>query len=325
MKILVTGGGGFLGSAICRRLLARGDQVTACQRSPAPALAALGAEVVEGDLLDPALLGPLLAGCDAVIHTAGKAGVWGAYDSYHAINVTGTKNVLAACRAHGIPHLVFTSSPSVVHGGGDIEGGDESLPYPKHYSSPYPATKALAEQMVMAADCPELRTVSLRPHLIWGPGDPHLLPRLLARARGGRLALPGADKLIDTIYVDNAAAAHLQALDCLRQQGNCAGRTYFISNDQPLPQRDIIGGMLEAAGVPARITPIPPAVAKTAGFLLESAWKMVRARSEPPLTRWSAEQLSTAHWYDITAAKRDLGYRPEISIAEGLALLRQST
>ncbi|HSM68594.1 MAG TPA: NAD-dependent epimerase/dehydratase family protein, partial [Xanthomonadales bacterium] len=176
MNILVTGGGGFLGSAICRQLLARGEQVIAYQRRPAPQLEAQGARVVQGDLLDRTLLAHSVAGCDAVIHTAGKAGVWGAYEQYYQANVVGTDHVISACRENGVPWLVHTSSPSVVHGGGDIEGGDESLPYPARFTAPYPETKALGEQLVMAASGVRLATVSLRPHLIWGPGDPHLLP-----------------------------------------------------------------------------------------------------------------------------------------------------
>jgi nucleoside-diphosphate-sugar epimerase len=323
MKVLVTGGGGFLGSAICRQLLTRGDRVIAYQRRAAPELGAHGAEIVQGDLLDLARLEQHMTGCAAVIHTAGKAGVWGVYDDYHSVNVKGTENVVKACRAVDIGHLVFTSSPSVAHGGGDIEGGDESLPYPDHYASPYPATKAQAERLVMAANGAELGTVSLRPHLIWGPGDPHLLPRLLERARRGRLALPGADKLIDTVYVENAAEAHLLALDALLEGRDVGGKTYFISNDEPLPQRDIISGLLRAANVSVEIKPVSPAVARAAGALLEGAWRLLRLDSEPPITRWSAEQLSTAHWYDISAAKRDLAYRPRVSIAQGLELLRE--
>jgi nucleoside-diphosphate-sugar epimerase len=213
MKILVTGGGGFLGGAICRQLLARGDEVISYQRSAATES---GTECIQGDLLDQNLLTRSMAGCDAVIHTAGKAGVWGPYEAYYQANVIGTEHVITACRSNKIRHLVYTSSPSVAHGGGDIEGGNESLPYPEHFSSPYPATKALAEQLVMAANGEELKTASLRPHLIWGPGDPHLLPRLMKKAAGGKLALPGGDKLIDTIFVENAASAHLLALHCLQ-------------------------------------------------------------------------------------------------------------
>ncbi|NNE05819.1 MAG: NAD-dependent epimerase/dehydratase family protein [Xanthomonadales bacterium] len=324
MKILVTGGGGFLGSAICQQLLGRGEQVVAYQRSPAPKLVAAGAVVCQGDLGDPKALGEAMVGCDAVIHTAAKAGPWGAYDDYYRANVEGTDHVISACREHGVGRLVYTSSPSVVHGGGDIEGGDESLPYPDRFHAPYPATKALAEQLVLAANGPALRTVSLRPHLVWGPGDPHLLPRLCQKAAGGTLRLPGADKLIDTVYVDNAAAAHLCALDALAPGSECAGRAYFISNDDPRPQRDIIAGLLRAAGMEPEIRAVSPALAGSAAAVIETTWRILRLGGEPPLTRWTANQLATAHWYDISAAKRDLGYRPQVSIEEGLERLAAS-
>jgi nucleoside-diphosphate-sugar epimerase len=325
MKVLVTGGGGFLGSAICRQLLARGDDVIAYQRSANKELEKLGVRIIRGSITDAELLNAALEGVDAVIHTAAKAGIWGPYDDYFRPNVTGTENVLAACRNNGIRKLVFTSSPSVTHADGDIEGGDESLPYAEHYNSPYPATKALAEQKVMAANCPELHTVSLRPHLIWGPGDNHLLPKLLERAQSGKLKLPGPDKLIDTIYIDNAAKAHLLALDHLQSNPEIVGgKTYFVSNDEPLPQSQIIGGLLKATGLEVDIQPISPHIALAAGTLLETGWKLFRLKSEPPITRWSAEHLSTAHWYDISAAKRDLGYTVEVSVAEGLELLAAS-
>jgi len=322
MRILVTGGGGFLGGAICKALLSRGDTVVAYQRSPAPGLVDLGAECIQGDLQDLDALSRSTAGCNAVIHTAGKAGVWGPYETYHQANVIGTQNVIEACRANDVPYLVYTSSPSVVHRGGDIEGGDESLPYAEHFASPYPATKALGEQLILAANDQQLRTVGLRPHLIWGPGDPHLLPRLVARASRGKLSLPGGDKLIDTIFVDNAASAHLLALEGLVQGGPCCGKPYFISNDEPLPQAQIIAGLLKAAGLEPEIKAVSPAVAAVAGAVFEFTWRLLRLSSEPPVTRWSAEQLSTAHWFDIAAAKRDLGYQPEVSINEGLEILK---
>jgi nucleoside-diphosphate-sugar epimerase len=322
MMVLVTGGGGFLGSAICRQLLARGDQVIAYQRSASETLERQGARIIQASITDADSLNTATQGVDAVIHTAAKAGLSVQYDDYYRPNVIGTENVIAACHANGIRKLVFTSSPSVTHSDGDIEGGDESLPYAGHYNSPYPATKALAEQAVMAADCPELHTVSLRPHLIWGPGDNHLLPKLLERAKHGKLRLPGPDKLIDTIYIDNAAKAHLLALDKLESSPETVGgKTYFVSNDEPWTQAQIIGGLLKAAGLEVDIQSISPGIAIAAGVFLETAWKSLRLKSEPPLTRWSAEHLSTAHWYDITAAKRDLGYRAEISIVEGLEIL----
>jgi len=322
MKILVTGGGGFLGSAICRQLLTRGDEVTAYQRSASDELEKLDVQIIQGSITNAEKFDAAVNGVDAVIHTAAKAGVWGPYDDYFRTNVTGTENVIAACLNNGIRKLIFTSSPSVTHADGDVEGGDESLPYAEKYNSPYPATKALAEQMVMAANSPELHTVSLRPHLIWGPGDNHLLPHLLERAKRGKLKLPGPDKLIDTIYIDNAARAHLLALDRLQSDPETVGgKTYFVSNDEPLAQHQVIGGLLKAAGLEVDIQPISPRIAIAAGTLLETVWKTFRLRSEPPITRWAAEHMSTAHWYDISAAKRDLGYTAEISIAEGMEIL----
>ena len=325
MKILVTGGSGFLGSAICTQLRSRGDEVIAYQRGTSKPLEQLGVSVVRGSITDAQQLENAMRGVDAVIHTAAKAGIWGPYDTYYQPNVVGTENVIAACQNNGVNKLVFTSSPSVVHGGGDIEGGDESLPYPDHFNSPYPATKALAEQRVIAANGPDLRTVSLRPHLIWGPGDNHLLPSLIDRAQSGKLRLPGPDKLIDTVYIDNAAKAHLLALDKLVTDPEAvAGKAYFISNDEPQPQRVIIGGLLKAAGLDVDIQSISPHIAIAAGTVLESVWKLFKLKSEPPVTRWSAEHLSTAHWYDISAAKRDFGYEVEVSVSEGLELLAES-
>jgi nucleoside-diphosphate-sugar epimerase len=325
MKILVTGGGGFLGSAICRQLLARGDEVIAYQRSSSETLAKLDVQIIQGSITDADLLISVSKGTDAIIHTAAKAGLSLQYDDFYRPNVTGTENVIAACRRNGIRYLVFTSSPSVTHADGDIEGGDESLPYADAYNSPYPATKALAEQAVIAANCPELLTVSLRPHLIWDPGDNHLLPNLLKRARSGKLRLPGPDKLIDTVYIDNAARAHLLALDKLQSEPQTVGgKAYFISNDEPLTQAQVIGGLLKAAGEEVNIQSISPRIATAAGTLIESVWKLGGMKSEPPLTRWSAEHLSTAHWYDISAAKRDLAYTVEVSITEGLKRLAES-
>jgi nucleoside-diphosphate-sugar epimerase len=325
MKILVTGGGGFLGSAICRQLLARGDEVIAYQRSSSETLAKLDVQITQGSITDTNLLINASKGTDAFIHTAAKAGLSLQYDDFYRPNVTGTENVIEACHRNGIRYLVFTSSPSVTHADGDIEGGDESLPYADAYNSPYPATKALAEQAVIAANCPELLTVSLRPHLIWGPGDNHLLPNLLKRARSGKLRLPGPEKLIDTVYIDNAARAHLLALDKLKSEPQTVGgKDYFISNDEPLTQARVFGGLLKAAGEEVNIQSISPRIATAAGTLIESVWKLGGMKSEPPLTRWSAEHLSTAHWYDISAAKRDLAYTVEVSITEGLKRLAES-
>jgi nucleoside-diphosphate-sugar epimerase len=177
---------------------------------------------------------------------------------------------------------------------------------------------------VLAANDSDLKTTALRPHLIWGPGDPHILPRLAAKVRRGRLALPGVNKLIDSVFVENAALAHILALSELQGQAKCAGKAYFISNDEPLPQGEIIQRLLGAIGISATIRPVPAWLAKAAGALCETAWPLLGLKSEPPVTRFAANQLTTAHWYNISAAKRDLAYRPEFTIAEGLAVLQQS-
>lgn len=324
MKVLVTGGGGFLGSAISRQLLARGDQVVALQRRPADELARLGAIIVRGEITDLPLLLASAEGCDAIIHTAGKAGVWGKFEDYHRVNVVGTEQVLQACRKLAIPLLVHTSSPSITHAGKDIEGEDESMPVATEFLSPYPATKAAAEALVLAANSPTLLTTALRPHLIWGPGDPHILPRLAASVRRGKLALPGADRVIDTVFVENAARAHVLALDELRGAARNAGKPYFISNDEPLRQDVIIPQLLKAIGINAEVRAVPAGVARIAGAICENLWTWFAIQSEPPVTRFTADQLSTSHWYNISAAKRDFGYRPEFSIAQGAELLRQS-
>jgi nucleoside-diphosphate-sugar epimerase len=251
--------------------------------------------------------------------------VWGPYEEYHRANVTGTEHVLAACRAHSVRRLVYTSTPSVVHTGSDIEGADESLPYAVSFSSHYPRTKALAERMVLAANGDLLSTVALRPHLVWGPGDNHLVPRILARGRAGRLRLIGnRQNVVDTVYVDNAADAHLAAVDRLGPEAPCAGKAYFISNGEPLPLARIINGILAAAGLPPVTKHIPVSVAVALGGLAELVYGALRIRSEPPLTRFVARQLSTAHWFDISASRRDLGYEPRVSIEEGLRRLAAS-
>jgi nucleoside-diphosphate-sugar epimerase len=321
MKILVTGGGGFLGTAICRALRDRGESVTSFQRSFHPALEALGVPQILGDLADAKAVLNACAGQDAVMHNAAKARAWGSYDSYFAANVRGTEHVLAACRAQGIARLVYTSTPSVTHSGRTpVQGGNENnTPYGTNFKAPYPATKLIAEKAVLAANCETLSTVALRPRLIWGPGDTQLLPRLVERARAGRLRfIDGGHNKMDITYIDNAAQAHLQALDRLQPDAACAGRAYFISNGEPMPVRDIVNALLRTAGAPQVEKTIPYPMAYAAGALLEVAWRAFAIQGEPPMTRFLAEQLSTPHWYDISAAQRDLGYRPTISIAEGL-------
>lgn len=323
MKLLVTGGGGFLGTAICRSLVERGDTVTSFQRTFHPALEAMGVRQVLGDLADADAVMAACAGQEAVLHNAAKAGAWGSYQSYHDANVRGTEHVIAACRAQGIHQMVYTSTPSVTHSGRTpVQGGNEvDTPYGRNFRAPYPATKLIAEKSVLAANSAMLATVALRPRLIWGPGDTQLLPRLVERARAGRLRfIDGGHNKMDTTYIDNAAQAHLAALDHLRPGAACAGKPYFISNGEPLAAREIVNALLGAAGVPPVDKSIPYPLAYGAGAVLELAWRMLALKGEPPMTRFLAEQLSTPHWYDISAAVRDFGYQPRVSVAEGLEL-----
>jgi nucleoside-diphosphate-sugar epimerase len=322
MNVLVTGGSGFLGGAVVRRLVARGDGVASLSRHRDPWLDSLDVYQYRGDIADPHLLEEAVRGRDVVFHTAARAGIAGRYRDYYRANVLGTENVLAACRRHGVARLVYTSSPSVVFEGRDMEGVDESVPYPAHYEAAYPQTKALAEQKVRAANGPELATVCLRPHLIWGPGDNHLVPRLLARARAGRLRRIGRqNKLIDSVYIDNAADAHVRAADRLRPGSPVAGKVYFITNGEPMPLWDLVNGILHAAGLPPVTRSIPVGAARAAGWLLEKVYALLPGGPEPPMTRFLARELTTAHWFNIGAARRDLGYEPAVSIAEGLRRL----
>jgi nucleoside-diphosphate-sugar epimerase len=325
MNALVTGGGGFLGSAIVRRLRGRGDRVSSLSRSHHPHLTALGVHQHQGDVADPQAVDKAARECDILFHVAARTGLGGRYADYHRTNVLGTENVLAACRRHSIRRLVYTSSPSVVFNGRDLEGVDESLPYPAHFEAHYPATKARAEQMVLQANGPDLATVALRPHLLWGPGDTNLIPRILARARAGRLRRIGrANKLIDSIYIDNAADAHLLAADRLTPGSPIAGKAYFLSQGEPVPLWDLVNRILQAAGVGPVTRSIPFGVAYAASLLLETVYALLRREGEPPLTRFLARELSTAHWFDIRAARRDLGYAPAVSLDEGLRRLEAS-
>jgi nucleoside-diphosphate-sugar epimerase len=325
MKILVTGGGGFLGQALCAALKKRGYEVTSFQRTFSSALEKMGVQQTLGDLANRQAVMDACKNHDAVFHNAAKAGAWGSYKSYYDANVIGTDNVLAACREHGIKKLVYTSTPSVTHAGRTpVEGGNEiNTAYGENFKAPYPATKTIAERNVIAADSSTLATVSLRPRLIWGPGDTQLLPRLVERAKAGRLKfIAGGFNKMDTTYIDNVVHAHLQAFDHLDIGSACAGKAYFISNGEPKPVRETVNALLNVANVPQVTGSIPYGLAYRVGAVLEMLWQVLPLKGEPPMTRFLAEQLSTPHWYDISAARRDFDYVPQVSTEEGLRRLR---
>lgn len=322
MKALVTGGGGFIGAALSKQLLKNGYQTASFSRGDYPELKRLGIEVIKGDLADPEAITKACWRKDIVFHVAAKAGVWGAYPEYYRPNVQGTQNVVNACLSQGVKYLIFTSSASVVFNGKNIEGGNETLPYPSRSMSHYTATKALAEQYVLKTNCSELKTLSLRPHLVWGPGDSHIIPGIVARARSGKLRRIGAGKnLIDTIYIDNCVSAHLCAAEAIKQNPNAAGKAYFITNGEPLPVWDFINGILKSACLPAVENSVSFRTALIAAGFLELVYKTFAIKKEPHLTRFLVHELCASHWFDIDAARKQLGYVPKISITKGFKKL----
>lgn len=323
MKALVTGGGGVLGGAIVKKLLAKGVAVRSFSRRSYPGLVKLGVEIHQGDLAEREDVKKACEGCDLVFHVAANAGLWGPYRDFYRANVIGTENVLEGMRQSGIARLIFTSSPSVVFNGRDMEGVNESVPYPDHYKSPYPETKARAERMVLAANSAALATVALRPHLIWGPGDSHLTAGILARGREFK-RIGNRKQLVDFTFIDDAAEAHLLAADALRPGNAISGKAYFISQDEPVDLWEFINKILETGKLPAISSSVPAPLAYAAGAFLEFSHRLLRLKGEPRITRFLVEELSTSHWFDISAAKRDLKYKPSVTMAQGLELLRAS-
>ncbi len=279
-KVLVTGGGGFLGGAIVRQLVERGDRVISFSRRFYPELAAMEVEQIQGDISDATAVEQACREVDLVFHVAAKPGIWGDYITYYRTNVIGTQNVIIACKQHNVSRLVYTSSPSVVFDGDDMEGVDESVSYPEKYHTHYPKTKAMAEQFVIAAAEEGLKTIILRPHLIWGPRDNHLVPRIIERAN--RLVKVGNGRnLVDTIYIDNAADAHIQAADRLGQNHNLSGRVYFISQDDPVPLWEMVNNILKRAGLAPVQRSISRNTAWMIGAVLEIFYKMFKISGEP--------------------------------------------
>lgn len=319
MNVLVTGGGGFLGRYIVRRLLARGDSVTVLGRRVHEDLAREGVSTVQADISAREEVIAACRGRDVVYHVAALAGIWGSRDDFVRTNVEGTRHVLAGCREHGVGKLIYTSTPSVVFSGGPLRGVDESQPYGTRWLCHYAETKAMAEREVLAANGPDLRTVALRPHLIWGPGDNHLIPRVVARARAGRLRIVGdGQNRVDIVHVDNAADAHLLADRALDEPGRADGKAYFLSQGEPVVLWEWINDLLRRLGVPPVRKRISLGAAYRVGAALETIYRLGRLGGEPPMTRFLAVELAKDHYFSIAAARRDLGYEPRKSTEEGV-------
>lgn len=319
MKVLVTGASGLLGGAVAARILANGHDVRTFQRRPS---GVDGAADVLGSVTDAADVAKAMAGVDAIVHLAAKVSLAGHASDFAAVNVGGTRAILNEAQRTGVSKLVFVSSPSVAHTGSSIVG-DGALPAdPARAHGNYARTKARAELLALAEDSPELRVVVVRPHLVWGPGDTQLVARVVERARAGRLPLLGhGAALIDSIYVDNAAsgiAAALERVDAVH------GNSYVLTNGEPRPVAELIAGMCAAAGVAAPAWSVPAGVARAAGSLVEAVWRVKPGVDEPPMTRFLAEQLSTAHWFDQRRTRDDLRWTPEVSLDEGFRRLAAS-
>lgn len=324
MTTLVTGGSGFLGFALCQALRKQGLEVRSLQRRFSSDLQTLGVTQICADLTDRHAVFQAVDGVQSVFHNAAKAGAWGPYRAYYQANVVGTQHVIEACQAHRVQQLIYTSTPSVTHAKAKAVQGlsSDDVPYGKHFTAAYPATKAIAEQAVLTANNPKLATIALRPRLIWGPGDHHLLPQLIKRAQAGHVQIIGNGRnLVDSTFITNAVHAHLAAFTHLSPDAPCAGRAYFISNGEPRPIATLITQLLAAVGISAQIKTCPFPLGYALAAACEWLWQLLPLAGEPPLTRFLAEQLSTAHWYSMTSATRDFGYQPQISIDQGLALL----
>jgi len=320
--ILVTGGGGFLGKAIVKKLVEKNLNVTSFSRSFYPELEKMGVKQVQGDLVDKKAVTKAFEKMDAVYHVAAKPGMWGPYEDYFAVNVKGTENVISACLENKVRQLIHTSSPSVVSDKKDKENVNESALYPKKYLTPYSETKAQAEKLVSNVSNKDLQTIILRPHIIWGPGDNHLMPRLIKRAK--KLKRIGPETcLMDTIYIDNAADAHILASEKLEENSSLSGNIYFISQDEPINPWDMIDDVLAAAGLPKVKGNVSTRTAYAVGAFFEFVYKIFNIKAEPPLTRFAVIELGASHWFDISRAKKDLGYYPKVSTKEGLFRLKQ--
>ena len=321
MRVLVTGGGGFIGRRLVQQLLRRGYAVRSLGRSPQVELRQLGVDFLCGDLTDPDCVQRACAGMDAVFHVAAKAGIWGPRSAYYAVNVLGTENILQACQQAGVQRVVYTSTPSVVFNRQSHRGSDASIGYGRRWLCHYAETKALAEQQALAANSPAMGVVALRPHLVFGPGDPHLLPKVLQSIQAGRLKIVGDGRnQVDVSYVDDVVAAHLNALDALvTQPQQVGGHAYFISQDQPVYLWDWLNCILSGLGHPPLKCRVPLSIAYAAGSACELLWGLLRKRSDPPMTRFVAVELAKSHYFDISAAKQQLGFRPRVNMETALA------
>jgi nucleoside-diphosphate-sugar epimerase len=323
MNVLVTGGGGFMGMALIKRLIAEGHKVTSFSRREYPLHWALGISSIQGDIIDAAAVENACTRKDVVFHLAARIGNWGNYKDFYATNVTGTGNVIEGCRKQGVSRIIFTSSSSVVFDGNDLEGVDETYPYPEKQLSFYADTKAIAERLILEANSESLKTISLRPHLVWGPYDTHLIPWILNNAASGNLRRIGnKEHFKDTTYIDNMTDALVLASNALDSNPAACGKALFITNGEPARVWDFINSIIQVAGYEPVTKKIPEKLALSAAGISEWFHRFLRLDSEPFMTRYSIREFCSNHWFDISAARELLGYAPGVSYSEGFRKLK---
>ncbi|MCR2812926.1 NAD-dependent epimerase/dehydratase family protein [Microbacterium sp. zg.Y1090] len=316
MIVAVTGASGYLGRAVAAELVAAGHEVRALQRRPSRVE---GVTDVLGSVTDPQAVARVVDGAEGIVHLAAKVSLAGDPAEFHEVNVEGTRALLDAAERAGASRFVQVSSPSVAHAGVALAGVGAEPASPQHARGEYARTKAEAELIALDRDSPAMRVVAVRPHLVWGPGDTQLVGRIVDRARRGRLPLlDGGRALIDSTYVDNAATGIVAAL---HRADEAHGRAFVITNGEPRPVGELLAGICLAAGVTPPRWSVPSGLARAAGSLIERAWALRPGADEPPMTRFLAEQLSTAHWFDQRETRRALAWAPSVSIDEGLRRL----
>jgi nucleoside-diphosphate-sugar epimerase len=318
MNALVTGGGGFIGFALVNELVRRDFNVISFSRRDYPELRKIGVNTKRGDLSDPDSVLQATNNVDIVFHVAARAGINGGYREYYKTNVTGTENIINSCKINKIKYLIYTSSASVVFDGKDIEGSDESLPYPTHPVSHYTATKAIAEQLILKADSPDLRTLALRPHLVYGRGDNHLFPKILCKAKTGRLRRIGDCKnRVDVTYIDNVVAAHINAAQAILKNPGVSGQVFFITNGEPVLLWDFVDIILQTSGLEPLKKRVPAWAAIMISHIAETFYR-ISLNEKETINPFIVSELTRSHWFDISRARRLLDYTPLISNIQGL-------
>jgi nucleoside-diphosphate-sugar epimerase len=322
MDIFVTGGSGFVGAATIARLATGGHRVRAMSRSGTSdaTVRAAGAEPVRCDLEN--VDARHLVGAEVVVHAAAFVEAWGPVDAWERINVNGTRRMLEAARDAGVGRFVHIGTEAALVHGQALRDADES--YPLALDSPYPycRTKARAEQAVLAASdaANGFVTLVLRPRFIWGPGDRTLLPAILTAARAGQWTWVDRGRaLTSTTYIGNL----VDAIELVLTRGR-PGEAYFILDDGTRSLHEMVGALAGAAGVTLPEKSMPYGVAHALGAVLEFCWRALRLAGAPPLTRHAAMVMGRECTLVDNKARREIGYKPRVTVADGLIALRDS-